>query len=129
MKGVTMLKQTGPMTEISYYRDREPVGMKRRARRIFWRAHRRELSLVIADQLTDATDFALANVFTSHAEDDAVQVAEWDEAVQVEARLSRNRERRAALQDEMYELQDEAERLHDRLWEMEGDSYWRRMSA
>lgn len=114
MQGVVMLKHTGPMTEISYFRDREPVGMKRRARREFWRAFRRESSLVVAEQLNDVGD--VSNVFTSFAQSDAEQVAAWDTEARIEARMVVLMARKDALRDELYEVQDEAERLSDRLW-------------
>lgn len=77
MKGVTMLKPNNATSELSYNDHRGLVGVGRYYRRMFWRAHRREANKVVAEQLDNATLFALSNVFTSHAEDDAVQVAEW----------------------------------------------------
>lgn len=52
MQGVVMLKHTGPMTEISYFRDREPVGMKRRGRRGREEARRAQSSAQLESQCT-----------------------------------------------------------------------------
>ena len=128
MKGVTMLKHTGPMTEISYFCGREPVGMKRRARRIFWHAHRRELALVIAEQLMDASDLALENVFSIGAEQDRENAMIQAEIDHLERRLNSLRRHREDLRDQMYELEDESERIHDRIWELEKDEYWQQNS-
>lgn len=118
MQGVTMLKNTGAMTEAAYYGSyaREPVGVRRRARREFWRAFRREAVMVIADQLDNGEVEPVANVFTAMAQADAQQAEAWEVEADIEARLTKLHARRAALYDELYEANEAIERLSDRLY-------------
>ena len=56
MKGVTLLKPNKAMSELDYNDHREhrgQVGTGRKYRRMFWKAHRRECTKIVAEQLND----------------------------------------------------------------------------
>lgn len=117
MKGMTFMTRevAGRYGEVSYYGPREPVGKKRYARKVFWRAHRRSGSTVIADQLDEGSVEPVANIFTAFAQADAEQAYLWEEEAKTEARLTELRKKREWLREALYEVNESIESLWDHL--------------
>ena len=124
MKGVTLLKPNKAMSELDYNDHREhrgQVGTGRKYRRMFWKAHRRECAKVVAEQLVEASDIDLTNIFVEGFQMDCEDMEVQEEIDRLKRHLSRLRRERLELQDAMYEIEFAMESVHDRIWQLEGN--------
>jgi hypothetical protein len=118
MKRAVLLTKTGAMTEVSFCRARENVGCKRYMRRIFWRSHRKEASKVILEGLADddVPDTFEAWRADEEAMDEINALLMRD--TYYKGRANALQVLMESLQDELWELNNARERIHDRIYDL-----------